>query len=276
MGAAMNIQALARRTGIPAATLRKWEQRYGVLKPERTPGAHRRYSERDILRVEWLKARMSEGYRIGEAAHLLGEEPTTPAGSSRELVAELVDATRRRDHARLVRAIDQAFVLLPPELVIAEVVEPALTAIGDLWEHGTIGVADEHHLTELLRAKLRALLEGAEGGSRGTAVLCCAPGERHENGLLALGVLLYVDGWRIVYLGADTPLANAAALAEAVGARVVCVSATMPEAALAAKEEVAALAPRHGPLAFVLGGPGFGHGEHGREAVARLRTLVAA
>jgi DNA-binding transcriptional MerR regulator len=41
--------------------LRKWEQRYGVLRPERTTGHHRRYSERDLLRVMWLKDRLSEG-----------------------------------------------------------------------------------------------------------------------------------------------------------------------------------------------------------------------
>ena len=41
---------------------------------------------------------------------------------------------------------------------------------------------------------------------RGTAVLACAPGERHELGLLALAVLLQADGWLAVYLGADTPL----------------------------------------------------------------------
>ena len=54
--AALNIQAIARRTGVPAATLRKWEQRYGVLRPERTAGSHRRYSERDVLRAEWVEA----------------------------------------------------------------------------------------------------------------------------------------------------------------------------------------------------------------------------
>src|SRR6266508_148471 len=173
----MNIQALARRTGIPAATLRKWEQRYGVLKPERTPGAHRRYSERDVLRVEWLKARLSEGYRIGEAAQLLGAETATPPRAASELVGELVEATRERNHRRLTLAVDQAFALLPPEEVIADVVEPALAETGELWARGAIEVADEHHITQLVRGKLHTLLEGAQGGSRGSVILCCAPGE---------------------------------------------------------------------------------------------------
>src|SRR4051794_41287273 len=64
----LNIAALTQRTGVPSDTIRKWEQRYGVLHPERTPGGQRRYSERDVARVEWLKERLHEGYRIGEAA----------------------------------------------------------------------------------------------------------------------------------------------------------------------------------------------------------------
>ena len=64
----LNIAALHRRTGVSPDTIRKWEQRYGVLHPDRTAGGQRRYSEEDVARVKWLKARIEEGYRIGEAA----------------------------------------------------------------------------------------------------------------------------------------------------------------------------------------------------------------
>src|SRR3712207_3874379 len=53
----LNIAALARRTGVAPDTLRKWEQRYGVLRPNRTAGGQRRYTEADVARVEWLRAR---------------------------------------------------------------------------------------------------------------------------------------------------------------------------------------------------------------------------
>jgi MerR family transcriptional regulator, light-induced transcriptional regulator len=273
----MNIQALARRTGVSAATLRKWEQRYAVLKPERTPGSHRRYSERDALRVEWLKARLLEGYRIGEAAFLLGADTATSPRTAPELVRDLLAATRGRNHGGLARALDHAFALLPTEEVIADVVEPALAEAGELWARGEIQIADEHHLTEVVRGKLHSLLEGVEGGSRGTVVLCCAPGERHECGLLALGLLLCRDGWEIVYLGADTPLADAAAFARGIEARVVCVSATMPAAALLATDELTLLEGQYPEIVFVRGGRGFDAPEDSRGVVAsvRKRTAVA-
>ena len=60
-------------------------------------------------------------------------------------------------------------------------------------------------LSEVVLARLRTLLGDRRSAVRGTAVLACAPGERHELGLLALAVLLQADGWLAVYLGADTP-----------------------------------------------------------------------
>jgi DNA-binding transcriptional MerR regulator len=67
-GGGLNIAAVARRTGVGEHTLRKWEQRYGVLQPTRADGGQGRYSEDDLGRVQWLAARLAEGYRIAEAA----------------------------------------------------------------------------------------------------------------------------------------------------------------------------------------------------------------
>src|SRR5918998_4819726 len=89
--AAFNIAALARRTGVAPDTLRKWEQRYGILRPTRTAGGQRRYSELDVARVEWLRDRLSEGYRIGEAATLLAASPEA-ARTADELRDALVRA----------------------------------------------------------------------------------------------------------------------------------------------------------------------------------------
>ena len=73
---ALNIAALARRTGVAPDTLREWEQRYGVLRPVRTPGGRRRYSDTDVAHVESLEQRLSERCRSGEAAALLGGTTT--------------------------------------------------------------------------------------------------------------------------------------------------------------------------------------------------------
>ena len=270
----MNIQAVAQRTGIPAATLRKWEQRYGVLNPERTAGAHRRYSERDVLRVEWLKARLAEGYRIGEAARLLGaaDSSDTVPSDPAALVRRIVEGAAATDPGAVERAVEQALALFEPREAIDEILAPALREVGDCWARGELGIGQEHGASEIVRAKLRELVDVGAEGPRGTAVLCCAPGERHEIGLLALAVLLQTEGWGVVYLGADTPLTEAIAVALARDASLLCVSATMADAAEAAGAELDELADEH-DLTVVVGGRGFDR-TSALEARAALRRPV--
>ncbi len=92
--ALLNIAALSRRTGVAADTLRKWEQRYGVLRPERTAGGQRRYSEADVQRVEWLRDRINDGWRIGEAARVLDGAETAALDDPAELRESLIAAVQ--------------------------------------------------------------------------------------------------------------------------------------------------------------------------------------
>ena len=92
----LSIGELARRTGVPAATLRSWEDRYGFPRPQRLNGGHRRYAEGDTaLIAEILRLRtsgMSLQAAIGQAA-------------AREPEAELsVFAGLRRRHPGLMPA----------------------------------------------------------------------------------------------------------------------------------------------------------------------------
>lgn len=240
-GPGLNIEAFSRRTGVAPDTLRKWERRYGILRPSRTERGQRRYDEHDVDVVRWLKGRLAEGYRIGEAAALLGTEGV-PAASPRDLRTLLVRAAADGDGERVARLLDQAFALPSLETALLEVVAPALRDIGDEWQARTVGVANEHLLSSGVRARVDRLLADARGGTRGAVTLACVPGERHELGLLTLAVLLRADGWQVAYLGADTPLAETFALAGGVGSQVVCLSASM--------------ADRFGELAGLLAGNG--------------------
>jgi methanogenic corrinoid protein MtbC1 len=84
-------------------------------------------------------------------------------------------------------------------------------------------------------------------------VLACAPGEQHDLGLITFGLALRARGWRIVYLGADTPLASVADAAHACDPRFVVVRAVAPRAFRSHRAELAELATRH---RLCLGGAG--------------------
>jgi methanogenic corrinoid protein MtbC1 len=239
--AGLNISALARRTGVGADTLRKWERRYDVIRPVRTSGGQRRYSERDVVRVEWLRDRLAEGYRIGEAALLLGERGEPAATAPDEARSQLLAAIERSDAAAVGQLLDQALLVSGLEATLAGIVVPLLEDIGDAWAAGRLSVAQEHLATEAVRARLVRLLADARGAVRGLAVLACPSGERHDVGLLMLGALLRSDGWQVAYLGADTPVDDALALASKLDASLVGFSLVMEDAALGLRRALAAL-----------------------------------
>lgn len=248
MSPSLNIAALTKRTGVPADTIRKWEQRYGVLRPQRTQGGQRRYSELDVARVEWLKARLSEGYRIGEAAALLGTGGAVATGPA-ELRGAILEATALHDVGTLTRLVDQTLALHSLDEAFASVLAPVLVEIGDRWEHGELTVGQEHLATGVVRAAVQRLLTDVRPSVRGLAVLACAPGEQHDVGLLMLGVLLRADGWEIAYLGPDTPVEEAASACARTGAALLCLSAS--RGATAAELERVTLPP---PVRVVVGG----------------------
>src|SRR5829696_4987789 len=230
MSSALNIAALARRTGVQPDTLRKWEHRYGVIRPERTQGGQRRYSALDVARVEWLQARLAEGYRIGEAAALLGSDdlPSAPQ-TPEELRAALLQAVKETDVPTVERLVEHALSVNAPATAVDEVLSPLLEQVGEGWAAGELSVGQEHLVSGIVRAHLERRLTDARGGVRGVAVLACAPGERHELGLLMLAVSLRADGWQVAYLGADAPLADVLQFADSVSARVVCLSIALAE-----------------------------------------------
>jgi methanogenic corrinoid protein MtbC1 len=246
----LNIAALARRTGVPAHTLRKWEQRYGVLHPARTAGGQRRYDEADVARITWLRDRLRDGYRISEAAALLAASPV-PARTGGELREALAAAVAATDAEGIEALLDQALALLPLGEALEDVVRPALVTTGERWERGEVSVAQEHLLSAAVRARIIRLLAERRPPVRGRAVLACAPGERHELGLLMLAALLCSDGWGVAYLGAETPAQDALAFAEATEARLLCLSVTMPQHVEAL---VSGLSARPRGLHVILGG----------------------
>ena len=73
------------------------------------------------------------------------------------------------------------------------------------------------------------------------AVLACPPGERHEFGLLCFGLALREHGWRITYLGAETPLREITDALGELSPSVVVLSAISQQRFLDASEEITVL-----------------------------------
>lgn len=69
-----SIGAVERMLDIPAATIRNWEERYGLVKPERSSGGHRLYTRGQVEQLRFVKEGLDRGLQPAEAHRLLGEQ----------------------------------------------------------------------------------------------------------------------------------------------------------------------------------------------------------
>ncbi|HET7349550.1 MAG TPA: MerR family transcriptional regulator [Marmoricola sp.] len=221
--ARMRIGELARRTGVTPELLRAWEQRYGLLRPERSRGGFRLYSGADEERVRRTTALIETGVSAGEAARQAAEthDAETRAAEARAakereseierpvvevLAGELQEALDRFDAVAANDVLDRLFGAVSVDYAVSHVLIPYLHELGERWADGTVNVAQEHFASHLLRGRLLGL--AGDWGVRHprTALLACLPGEAHDLGLVMLGLLLQGRGWRVAFLGADTPV----------------------------------------------------------------------
>ena len=206
----LRIGELSRRTGVSVELLRAWEKRYGLLEPARSDGGFRLYSDGDLDRVRSMQRHLDEGLAAAEAARRAlrheAEAPAVDGGLVAGLKRELAQALASFDEARAHAVFDRLLASLSLDTVLAEVVLPYLHELGDAWQRGEATVSQEHFASALIRGRLLGLARGWGGGSGPRALLACPGGELHDLALIAFGLALRSRGWRITYLGQDTPL----------------------------------------------------------------------
>jgi MerR family transcriptional regulator, light-induced transcriptional regulator len=253
----LRIGALSRRSGVSPELLRAWERRYGLLKPTRSAGGLRLYSAADLERVRAMQQHLAEGLAAAEAAALAAEaEPRadqavafSPAAAQRDLDGSLSGFDEARAHA----VLDELLATATLDSILSDVLIPFLRELGERWERGEITVAQEHFASSMLRGRLLGLARGWDRGIGPRVLLSCAPGERHDLGLIAFGLALRARGFRILYLGADTPIESVAQTARAARPDVIVVSAVSAELFKEIAGELRELAAKY---SVYLGGAG--------------------
>jgi len=248
----LRIGELSRRSGVGPELLRAWERRYGLLRPERSAGGLRLYSAADLARVRAMQRHMTQGLAAREAAALAGQAAAEPASQRVGLAVldpeqargELGDALEAFDEPRAQGVFDELLSMATLDALLSDVVMPYLHDLGDRWERGERSIAQEHFASNVLRGRLLGLARGWGRGAGPRAVLACPEGERHDLGLIAFGLALRERGWRIDYLGPDTPVDSLEEVARRTDPPVVVLSAVRPEpldqiGALAARRRVA-------------------------------------
>lgn len=235
------IGVAAQMSGLSAHTIRVWERRYGAVTPARTDGGGRCFTPAEVTRLALLKRATDAGHAIGHVARLpdaalrdlvdppVGGPPAAPTDAAR-IRRRFIDAVDGLDTPSADRVLSHAALVLPPRELVHHVVAPVLSQVGARWERGELRVAHEHAATSLIRNLLGTLLRlhvplpGAP-----TALAATLEGERHELGVLMAAVLVAARGWRVIFLGADLPLAELVHGIRHTGAEAVLLSAMCGE-----------------------------------------------
>jgi MerR family transcriptional regulator, light-induced transcriptional regulator len=270
----LRIGEFARRVGVSPELLRAWESRYGLTRPVRSSGGFRLYTADDAARVEQMRRGLDEGLSAAEAAQAALEDERPAEQLLKDAAARLLAAIRNYDEPAAHSVLDESLTAFGLEQALSQVLLPTLKEVGDGWERGEIDISREHFSSNLIRGRLLALARFWGRGKGPLALLACAPGELHDITLLAFALVLRSHSWRILFLGADTPIATLADAAETTRPAVVVVSSFDP-ALLEAHAEALGRLGRVVPLA--LAGPGASDELCARLGVRRLDgDLVAA
>ncbi|MDA0171628.1 MerR family DNA-binding transcriptional regulator [Solirubrobacter taibaiensis] len=215
----LRIGPFSRRVGVSVSVLRAWESRYGLFTPLRTAGGFRLYSFTDEARAQRMLEHLSSGLAARESASL-----ALAAGTS---VGSLVRAWETFDATSVHAALDELLAQPDPASAVSRRVLPALVQAGDAWAREELGPARIHFAGRLLEARLLALGGRWHEGPGPLALLGCGPGEQHSLGPLTFALALHRRGWRIAWLGADTPVEGFEAAARSLRPDAVVVSFTM-------------------------------------------------
>jgi DNA-binding transcriptional MerR regulator len=257
----LRIGELSKRSGVSPELLRAWERRYGLLRPVRSPGGLRLYTPADVERVSVMRQHLADGLAAAEAAALalragVGDTATPMALRPEAVRDDLAEALDGYDEPRAQAILDRLLAVATVDTLLSEVVLPYLHELGERWLRGDASVAQEHFASSVLRGRLLGLARGWGLGLGPTAVLACLPGEHHDLGLIAFGLALRSRGWRIVYLGSDSPIETVEEVSRQLDPSLVVLAATSSERVEPVVTQLRALAGRH---RLALGGAAAGN-----------------
>ena len=244
----LRIGEFSRRVGVSPELLRAWETRYGLLRPERSGGGLRLFSEQDERKVGIMLENLASGLPASEAARLAMAgrlpSPHERAQASAEIERALTEGVDTLDEPTVQAALDRLLETFALPQALSEMILPFLRRLGERWAAAEIGVAHEHFASNIIGGRLRALARDWGSGVGPRAVLACQPGERHDLGLLCFALVLRERGWRITYLGEDTPLRDVATVCDELAPAIVVLCTVKPERFRKHAEEIIALCVR--------------------------------
>lgn len=216
-----DITQLERLAGVKAHTLRKWEERYQLLSPERSAGNIRFYNDVQVIRLLNVTLLLSKGFKISQIAAMPADiikahittiqKQLLEATSATHPAAlnQMIAATLTFDEALFEKTVIAALKKLGMLRTARELFYPFFHKIGWMWLSSEMSPVQEHFASCIIRRKLIAACDALPPSKKSkTFVLFLPPGEWHEISLLLADYLVRAKGFKSIYLGQNVPLEN--------------------------------------------------------------------
>ena len=206
------IKSVASTTGLSTHVIRKWEERYNLLHPQRGPNGYRLFTEDDIQFLLYLKSQLDNGESIGQLAQA-GEQDLRQSMDHTPLnlsgippmywsdAQEMIRSARRQDQPTITTLLENWIDHMGLEGALDIIIFPLLRVIGELWHRGGISLRGEQSVSRLVRQHLINFLREAPRPEGPHVLIACVPGDFHEIAPLTAAVLLRGIGWHSIYLG---------------------------------------------------------------------------
>lgn len=263
------INTVAEMTGVPAATLRAWERRYGLPEPRRTESSYRVYSDRDIAVVRRVRELCDQGMAPSEAAKLVLDEqeskqapavtPTAATDAYQGAVDQILEGVMAFEPGRIEDAVRRALVLGPATAIFDKVLAPAMFEVGTRWHAGQVTIAQEHIATQLIEGAALSMLRLVEPEHTDrSALAACFADETHTLPLVGVSLHLSAWGFRVIRLGARSSPGVVASAVAKLAPDIVALSATMAPPPHRARELVEEYSTACHGVPWVVGGEATG------------------
>ena len=211
------IKDLETLSDIKAHTIRIWEKRYGLLKPERTDTNIRYYTDEDLRHLLNVSLLVKNGFKISKVSGWDSEQIKSSVLSVSKTrndeegyIERLLLCMVNFDNDGFYALLDEILEHFSLEEASFRVIFPLFERIGTFWQVGSIFPAQEHYVTNIFRQKVIAEIDKiAKNNTKGqTMLFFLREKELHELSLLFYSYLAKKKGYNIIYLGQFVPFTD--------------------------------------------------------------------
>ncbi len=235
-----SIGDLERITGIKAHTIRMWEKRYGIIRPERTSTNIRYYSDKNLQKLLNISILNKSGFKISQISELSDsdiirevENVSHYSDGLDASINSLIMAAIGMQEEKIGELLNSSVLNLGFERSFCELVFPLIQKIGVFWQIGRINACQERFITNLIRQKLLVAIDGLVGqlNSNPRSFLLFTPtGEYSEIGILFANYIVRKLGHEVVYLGPSVPIEHIGRLKDQTKFNEILINISLPRA----------------------------------------------